>query len=185
MSLAILEHNFDIKDILSFRHETKALKSLNKIEKPCSSKKKSLKKEENGIVTFDEITISNPIVTTENQGTTTPIKVNGPEGTFFEISFDPPFTPLGSSSSQEGFSEIINKKVTEAFSNLLKENSSENTKYIVKKSYNHIKGHDEFLKECDTEEEANQFVKKLEKTFPELQKTCKFLVVKEEKEERN
>lgn len=171
ISLTLLEHSFDIKDILSFRLETQALKSLNKEEKPRSSKRRSSKKEKTA---FEKRTASNPVISIES--------------TFFTDENGQCIATEGTTTAWnpieiESFSECINKKIVEAFSNLINESSTtKETKYIVKKSYNHIKGHDEFLKECETEEEANQFVKKLEKTFPELQKTCKFLVVKKENE---
>lgn len=173
----LLRHRFDIQGIMSYSAETSALHFLNK----AKTKKRSAKskKKYNSDYTLEDV---NDLINRETDlRELNSFEINDAENPVMVSQYSIKIPEgIDAEKTPKEFSEFINKKITEVFSKINKKGGSTETKYLVKKAYLNPKYHDELLKECATEEEAYQFVKKLETTFPELQKTCKFLVVKEE-----
>lgn len=135
----LMECHFDIRDMLSLRVETEALKMFNE-EAPRKLKKKSKK-----IIKAESIDIT-------------------PDMTEKEIS------------------DLINKKIFAAFKGLVSEEpEGQKFKYVVNKVFNNTQI-STTIRVCDTEEEAEKFIEKIKKEFPELQNTCNFFISKEKKD---
>ena len=153
---SILQHFFDTRDFMSVQNETKLLKAMDKIEESKNKKKRGTSRLTKRVSKKEE-----------------PSNV-----TVMQFSFDAPL--FDEETPPEIISEILNKKISEAFSQLVEDKpQAVEVKYVVRKSYNNIEGHDEFIKEFETEEEAQKFAQKIRECFPDLQKTCTFPVSKE------
>lgn len=135
----LMECCFDIRDMLSLRIETEALKMFNE-EKPRRPKKKSKR-----VIKAESIDIT-------------------PDMTEDEIS------------------ELINKKVFAVFRGLIPDElKNQKFKYVVNKVFNNTQI-STTIRVCDTREEAEEFIAKIKKEYPELQNTCDFFISKEKKD---
>ena len=86
--------------------------------------------------------------------------------------------------SQEELSNYLSEKITELFEKgNPKKNKSKNVTYIVRKVFNNAQNQEVVLKECKTKKEAEQFVEQVKENFPELLKTCSFLISRNDKKE--
>lgn len=83
--------------------------------------------------------------------------------------------------SDEELRELINKKILAAFADIPDEEPRKNFKYIVTKVFNNT-NISTTIRVCDTREEAEQFVEKIKREYPELQETCEFYISKEKRD---
>lgn len=145
---------FDIKKILSFAVETKALNTLNKIERQESRQKK--------------FNVS-PISTKE---------ING------EIIAQGSFTIDNTITHEELSQYISEKiaELFEGHTHNPSQDRS-NTVYVVRKVFTDS-GLSTNIRTCQTKEEAINFIKKIVREYPELTNTCEFQVHTEKKHER-
>ena len=139
---------FDVKRILSFSIESKALSILNKAEKKANKR-------------YQEIT-KQPLPTEDIQ------EEIGTTGTIIESN----------SITHEQLSQYISDKIAELFEGVVtstpKTNSAD-TVYVVKKVFTDS-GLSTDIRICRTKEEAIDFVKKIIREYPELANTCEFQV---------
>ena len=84
--------------------------------------------------------------------------------------------------TEDEISELINKKVFSVFKELINEEPKEQKfKYIVNKVFTNTQI-STTIRVCDTREEAEKFIEKIKKEYPELQHTCDFFISKERKD---
>ena len=149
---------FDIKKMLSFTIESKALKMLNRAEKKSTSKYKIPKE----IPSFSSINGEALSECTEMESTITHEEL--------------------SQYISEKIAELFEGKATPSQSNQVPNHSG--TVYVVKKVFTDS-GISTNIRVCRTEEEAIDFVKKIVREYPELIRTCEFQVERVNDKEKN
>ena len=82
--------------------------------------------------------------------------------------------------TEEEISELISNKVLSAFKKL--SGSKSKSKYVVNKVFNGTQI-STTIRTCNTREEAEKFIEKIKKEYPDLTSTCEFFI-SEEKEDR-
>jgi hypothetical protein len=131
----IMNHSFDIKNILNFNIETKTLSIINNEEEPATSK-------------------------TEWAEPSNPVIIEGP-------------------MSHEQIAQCISNKIAELFGEApnpsTSKSATDNVVYVVKKVFTDS-GLSTDIRECKTKEEALNFIKDIEKKYPELASVCEFKV---------
>lgn len=84
--------------------------------------------------------------------------------------------------TEDEISELINKKIFSVFKGLVNEEPEQQKfKYVVNKVFNNTQI-STTIRVCDTREEAEKFIEKIKKEYPELQHTCDFFISKEKKD---
>ena len=92
-----------------------------------------------------------------------------------KISISPDMT-------EEDIKELVNQKMMSLFMEDFKENKPKKQfKYVVNKVFNNTQI-STTIRVCDTQEEAEQFIKEIKRVYPELQNTCEFIISKERKD---
>lgn len=161
----LLELRFDVRDILCYNIETESLEELEK---------NPLKNRRN----FNETSNQRPVrVKRTSQTTEVPIQTIKIEG----------------SISPAELSDFLSQKITELFQGDVDLNShtQENhsstpaiqkeeprISYVVQKVWINAGDMKTDIRECETEEEAIEFIKNIKKERPELQATCDFIIQK-------
>lgn len=84
----------------------------------------------------------------------------------------------------EEITTIINKEMQKQLNKNTCKKSVKNPTYIVKKVFNNAQNQDIVLKECKTRQEGEQFIKEINKEFPELLRTCSFTISETNKESK-
>lgn len=75
--------------------------------------------------------------------------------------------------------ELINKKIFSVFKGLVNEEPKQQKfKYVVNKVFNDTQI-STVIRVCNTREEAEKFIEKIKKEYPELQSTCDFFISRE------
>jgi hypothetical protein len=148
---------FDVKRMMSFAVESKALKMLNRAEKKEGRYRKITKQ---------------PL----------PTELNG------EVIAQGSFT-IDNTITHEELSQYISEKIAELFDGTPTIRTSpapkpSNTVYVVKKVFTDS-GISTNIRVCRTEQEAADFVKKIEREYPELARTCEFQVERVNDKEKN
>ena len=91
---------------------------------------------------------------------------------------------LNSYMTEEEISELINQKVQAMFSGLTDEQPERRFKYVVNKVFNNTQI-STTIRVCETKEEAEKFIEKIKREYPELQNTCEFFISKERKDDKH
>lgn len=136
----LMECQFDIRDMLSFRTVTEAFSILDMKPKRKSYKTKKRKEK---------------VIKTES------------------IDITPDMT-------EEEISELISQRIMKTFKGLSSVETPETAhfKYVVNKVFNNTQI-STTIRVCETMKEAEEFIAKIEREYPELQQTCKFFISKE------
>jgi hypothetical protein len=90
---------------------------------------------------------------------------------------------INGSISKEELSSYLSEKITELFKNANFSDEDEEIKYVVKKVFTNTDISTD-IKTCRTEEEAEEFIEKIKREYPELNKTCNFIVCRTKKNEK-
>lgn len=162
----LLDCLFDIRDIMSYKVETKALKSLNKADREI---KKNF---------TEEPPKSNLTLKTEGLPMSSVVVDHGQVGTITTTS----------SSFSEDISQFISKQIKELFGDSVGIQglpveirvTEVKQSFVVRKIFK-ASGIFSDLKEFETEEEALSFKQQLEKEFPELLNSCEFKIITKER----
>lgn len=163
---------FDIRNIMSFTSEKRALTELIKCEDNPEYAK----------IKMEEIKNKNAKVThsATEPGTVT-INIGSPE---VRISSSAEWQVKNDLTNNDLEKEVdnIREKLSKTIADLVNESilskKTEEVKYSVSKDYGERSG-TSTLRVFDTKEEAENFVKQMEEQFPELLNTCKFVIKKE------
>lgn len=91
---------------------------------------------------------------------------------------------INGSISQEELSKYLSEKITELFKNTAhtKAKSSNKIQYVVKRVFNNTDISTD-IKTCDTMEEAEEFIEKIKKNYPDLSHTSNFIICRTKKNE--
>lgn len=87
---------------------------------------------------------------------------------------------INGSISQKELSDYISQKVSELFRGVTTKESTEDIKYVVKKVFTNTNITTE-VKTCNTKAEAEAFIERIKREYPELSKTCEFIVCRARK----
>ena len=85
--------------------------------------------------------------------------------------------------SPEELSQFLGKQVMELFNSIYPieveepKNSESKLSYVVQKEFNNTDIKTD-IRKCDSEKEALEFIEEIKKAYPELQRTCKFVICK-------
>ena len=86
---------------------------------------------------------------------------------------------ISSDMAEDEISELLSKKILETFKGIASFNDSEPSyKYVVKRVFNDTQISTS-IRTCNTREEAEEFIEKIKKEYPELQATCDFFISRE------
>lgn len=151
----LMEITFDIREVLCYRVETEALEELNK----------------------------NPLKKRQ------PLKENFTSSVKRRVQKQPvqqEIIRIEGSISPSELSDYISQKITELFqgdstdittSSSVQASKEPKISYVVQKVFNNTNIKTD-IKECSTAEEAQEFIEKVKKEYPELQATCDFIICK-------
>ena len=89
----------------------------------------------------------------------------------------PNIITIEGSISNEQLSQAINQKVLELINSLSNENNQ--TSYVVQKEFKNTNIRTD-VAQCKTEKEALKFIEQVKKENPELQRTCNFIIKREQ-----
>ena len=136
---------------------------------------------------FDIREMLSTVLETEALRKTTPTKepakvIHEEAPTEKEISFKIKVNHIhtnGSSDQNENVEEfvsgVLSQKILETFKEFSSSEPSE--KYVVQKIFNDSQILTD-IRTCDSEKEAREFIQNIKKQYPELQKTCNFIICK-------
>lgn len=83
--------------------------------------------------------------------------------------------------TEDDIKELVSQKMMSLLMDSIEEKPKRQFKYVVNKVYNHTQI-STTIRVCDTQEEAEKFIEKIKKEYPELQNTCEFFISKEKKD---
>lgn len=151
VSESILKYEFDPYDIMSIDTETECLNQINEGSMPNTDAEAELKgnfSTEPKVIKVTRIDIGNDRM----------------------------------QLSQEELSQYLGKEILEIFNRIQpvqeqKSSDSSELRYVVQKKYKNtdIK---EDIRQCKSEKEAMDFINKINKEYPELDRTCEFIICK-------